>query len=90
MIALKVLGLIDILTALAIFMNWNLLFLTVPLCLIHLVKGLLSLGADPLGKIYGIVDLVSAFAILFIFDFPVLMESFLIIILLFKGFTSML
>jgi hypothetical protein len=89
MLALKVLGLIDILTALALFMNWNLLFLTVPLCLIHLVKGLLSIGADILGKIYGVVDLVSAFAILFLFDFGVI-ESFLIIILLFKGFTSMI
>jgi hypothetical protein len=90
MFALKILGIIDIITALAIFMNWNLLFLTVPLFLIHLVKGLMSLGADIVGKLYGIVDLVSAIAILFLFDFPVVMESFLIIILLFKGFTSML
>ena len=90
MLMLKVLGVIDIITAFAIFMNINLLFLTVPLFLVHLVKGILSLGADIVGKLYGMVDLVSAVVILFIFDLPVFIEWFVVIILLFKGTTSLL
>ena len=90
MLSLKILGIIDILTALAIFMNWNLLFLTVPLFIIHLVKGLLSFGADVIGKLYGFVDIVAAITITFLFNLPFVLESFLIIILLFKGVTSLL
>ncbi len=90
MLALKILGIVDIVTALAIFMNINLLFLTVPLFLIHLVKGVISLGADIIGKLYGIVDLISSVVILFIFDLPVFIELFIVIILLFKGTTSLL
>ncbi len=87
---LKVLGVVDIITALAIYMNVNLLFLTVPLFLIHFVKGVLSVGADIVGKLYGLVDLISAVVILFIFDLPVFIEWFVVIILLFKGATSLL
>lgn len=90
MLAVKMLGIADIITAIAIYTNTNLLILTVPLFLIHFIKGLTSLGADPLGKLYGIVDLVSAFVILFHFSLPFVLSAFLIIILLFKGVTSLL
>ena len=90
MLALKVLGIVDIITALALYMNLNLLFLIVPLFLIHLVKGLMSVEADILGRLYGIVDIISAFAILFLFKLPFVVMGFLVIILLFKGVTSLL
>ena|SRR3989344_457735 len=90
MLALKILGIVDIITALALYMNWNLLFLTVPLFLIHLVKGIMSVEADILGRVYGVVDIIAAFAILFLFNLPFIVDSFLIIILLFKGVTSLL
>jgi len=69
---------------------YNLLFLTVPLFLIHLVKGIMSVEADILGRVYGVVDIIAAFAILFLFNLPFIVDSFLIIILLFKGVTSLL
>ena len=90
MLAVKVLGIIDIVTALAIYTNITLLFLTIPLFLIHLVKGVASVGADIVGKIYGIVDIVSAFVILFSLNLPGVIEILLILILLFKGVTSLL
>ena len=90
MFVVKILGIIDIITALAIFLDINLLILTVPLFLIHLIKGLMSMVADLLGRIYGIVDIVSAFAILFILNLPFVLEAFLVIILMFKGITSLL
>ena len=90
MLIVKILGILDIVTALVIYFNTNLIFLTVPLFLVHFIKGLTSLGADLLGKIYGIVDLISSFIILFNFNLPVVIEAFLIIILLFKGVTSLL
>ena len=90
MLAVKILGIIDIVTALAIYTHTNLLFLTIPLFLIHLVKGVASLGADIVGKLYGIVDIVSGFAVLFSLIFPFAIAIFLILILLFKGVTSLL
>lgn len=90
MLILKILGIVDIVTALALFMKLNLFFLVIPLFLIHMIKGLLSLPGDLIGKIYGIVDIISALAITFLFQLPFIFESFLIIVLLFKGVTSLL
>jgi hypothetical protein len=90
MLALKLLGIIDIITALALYLHLNLLFLTVPLFIIHIVKGIASMSGDIVGKLYGTVDILSAFAILFVFAFPFPINEFLIIILLFKGVTSLL
>ncbi|HLD39309.1 MAG TPA: hypothetical protein VJB05_03280 [archaeon] len=90
MLAVKILGLVDILTAVVIFMNINLLFLTIPIFLVHFVKGITSMAADPLGKLYGSVDLISSFVVLLHIVLPEILSSFLIIILLFKGVTSLL
>lgn len=90
MLVVKILGILDIITALVIYMDINLLVLTVPLFLVHFVKGLTSLAADILGKLYGIVDLISSFIVLFHLNLPFALEAFLIIILLFKGVTSLL
>lgn len=90
MLVVKILGIVDIITALAIYLNINLLFLTIPLFLIHLIKGLASMGADIIGRLYGLVDLISAFVILFHFILPGVLIYFLVIILIFKGVMSML
>ncbi len=90
MLVVKILGIIDIVTALAIYTNITLFFLTVPLFLVHFVKGVASIGADIVGKIYGLVDVISAFVILFSWNLPGVIEIFLILILLFKGVTSLL
>jgi len=91
MLAVKILGIIDIVTALAIYTNITLFFLTIPLFLIHFVKGIASIGADIVGKLYGLVDIISAFVIIFNnFNLPGVMEIFLILVLLFKGVTSLL
>lgn len=89
MLAVKILGIIDIITALAIYTNTNLLFLTLPLFIIHLVKGIASTGADLVGRIYGLVDVISAIVILFHLNLPVI-SILLILILMFKGVTSLL
>lgn len=90
MLAVKILGIIDIVTALVIYTHITLFFLTIPLFLIHLIKGVASMGADIVGKIYGLVDIISAFAILFSLIFPFAIAIFLILVLLFKGVTSLL
>ena len=90
MVVVKILGMVDILTAIVIFLNVNMLFLTIPIFLIHFVKGITSLAADPLGKLYGIVDLISSFVVLLHIALPGVLSSFLIIILLFKGVMSLL
>ena len=90
MLFVKILGVIDIMTAIVIYMNSSYLFLTVPLFLIHFLKGIASMGADILGKIYGIVDILSAFVILFSLSPNFILSGFLIVILLFKGVTSLL
>lgn len=90
MLVLKVLGAIDLVTAAALYLNWNMAFLTIPLFLIHVLKGIASMGGDWIAKIYGFVDIVSAFAILFVFTVPFGLEYVLIIILLFKGTMSLL
>ena len=90
MLALKILGIVDIITALALYMNWNLLFLTVPLFVIHITKGIISMGADWIGRIYGFVDIIASFTILFVFNLPLVIDSVIIIILLFKGLTSLM
>lgn len=90
MLAVKILGIIDIVTALAIYTNITLFFLTIPLFLVHFVKGIASTGADIVGRLYGIVDIVSAFIILFNMNLPGVIEIFLILILMFKGVTSLL
>lgn len=90
MLVVKILGIVDIITALAIYLNINLLFLTIPLFLIHLIKGLASMGADIVGRLYGFVDLISAFVILFHFILPTVVVYFLVIILIFKGVMSVL
>lgn len=90
MLAVKILGIIDIVTALAIYTNITLFFLTIPLFLVHFIKGIASIGADIVGKLYGLVDIVSAFIILFNLNLPVVVEIFLILILMFKGITSLL
>ncbi|KHO47412.1 MAG: hypothetical protein QT00_C0002G0064 [archaeon GW2011_AR5] len=89
MLAVKILGIVDIVTAIAIYTNTNLLFLTIPLFIIHLMKGLASVGADIVGKVYGLIDVVSAFIILFHISLP-LISIVIILILLFKGVTSLL
>ena len=90
MLVVKILGIIDIVTALAIYTNITLLFLTVPLFLVHFVKGVASIGADIVGKLYGLVDIISAFIILFNLNLPFVVEIILILILMFKGITSLL
>lgn len=90
MLAVRILGIIDIITALAIYTNITLLFLTIPLFLIHFVKGIASAGADIVGKLYGIVDVISAFMILLNLNLPFVIEIIMILILLFKGVTSLL
>lgn len=90
MLAVKVLGIIDIVTALAIYTNITLLFLTFPLFLIHFVKGIASIGADIVGKLYGLVDVISGFIILFNLNLPFVFEIIIILVLLFKGITSLL
>ncbi|MBI4174133.1 MAG: hypothetical protein HY517_00685 [Candidatus Aenigmarchaeota archaeon] len=90
MLVVKVLGIIDIVTALAIYTNITLLFLTFPLFLIHFVKGIASIGADIVGKLYGLVDVISGFIILFNLNLPFVFEIIIILVLLFKGITSLL
>ena len=90
MFIVKVLGILDVLTAVVIYTNSSLLFLTFPLFLVHFIKGLTSLAADWIGKFYGLVDIVASFIILFNLNLPVAIEALLIIVLLFKGVTSLL
>lgn len=90
MLAVKLLGIADILTALFIYNNFNLPIIVIPLFLVHFAKGVTSLGADPTGKIYGVVDIVSATIMMFNIHVPLLFGSILIIILLFKGATSLM
>ena len=42
------------------------------------------------GKLYGLVDIISAFIILFNLNLPFVVEIILILILMFKGITSLL
>ncbi len=90
MLIVKILGILDIMTAIVIYTNSSLLFLTFPLFLVHFIKGLTSLAADWVGKFYGLVDIIASFIILFNFNLPVAIEALLIIVLVFKGFTSLL
>ena len=90
MLFVKILGIVDIITAIVIFTHSGALFLTVPLFLIHFIKGIASMGADILGKLYGVVDILSALVTLFGFNPFFLLAYFMIVILLFKGVTSLL
>ena len=90
MLTLKMLGAIDVITAIALHFNLNMWYFTIPLFLIHILKGIASMTWDWVGKLYGAVDIVSAFAMLFIFTIPLGIEYFLIAILLFKGVMSWL
>ncbi len=85
----KLLGLVDILAAIVIFTNANIVLLNLLLFIILIVKGIPSLGADWAGKFYGVIDIVTAFVILFGLNLG-LVESLLILVLLFKGVTSLL
>ncbi len=90
MLVVKILGILDIMTAVVIYTNSSLLFLTFPLFLVHFIKGLTSLAADWVGKFYGIVDIIASFVIMFNLNLQFVIEALLIIVLLFKGFTSLL
>ena len=90
MLVVKILGIIDIVTALATYTTITLLFLPIPLFLVHFIKGIASIGADIVGKLYGLVDIISAFIILFNLNLPFVIEIILILILMFKGITSLL
>ena len=90
MLIIKILGILDIMTAVIIYTNSSLLFLTFPLFLVHFIKGLTSLAADWVGKFYGIVDIIASFIIMFGLNLPFVIEALLIIVLMFKGITSLL
>ena len=90
MLIVKILGILDIMTAVVIYTNSSYLFLTFPLFLVHFIKGLTSLAADWIGKFYGVVDIIASFIIMFSINLPVAIEALLIIVLIFKGFTSLL
>ena len=90
MLIVKILGILDIMTAVVIYTNSSYLFLTFPLFLVHFIKGVTSLAADWVGKFYGIVDIIASFIIMFSINLPVAIEALLIIVLIFKGFTSLL
>lgn len=85
----KVLGFVDIITALLIYTNVNLVIVNIFLFIILLIKGFPSLGADWIGKFYGVIDIISAFIILFNLNLGVI-ETIFILVLLFKGVTSLL
>lgn len=90
MLIVKILGILDVMTAVIIYTNSNILFLTFPLFLVHFIKGITSLAADWVGKLYGIVDIIASFIIMFGLNLPFVIEAILIIVLMFKGLTSLL
>jgi hypothetical protein len=87
---LRLLGVVDILTALFILFNIYPPYIGLVFFLIHFGKGVASLGADPVGQIYGIVDIVSAFMILLSLNLPLLIEAPVMGVLMFKGITSLI
>lgn len=87
---LKMLGIVDILTALFILFNIYPPYIGLLFFLIHFIKGVISVGADPIGQVYGIVDIVSAFMILLSLNLPMIIEVVVMGVLMFKGITSLI
>jgi hypothetical protein len=88
---LKVLGVIDILSAMIILFNaYNIHFVITNIHVIIMTfKGLFGMFGGPAGIVMGTVDLITAAFIMFAITGLVPIKAILIIILLYKGVLSL-
>lgn len=84
----KFLGVMDILAAIALVTGFS-FGIGFIIFLVHMVKGLMSMTADPIGIAYGFVDIISAIAILFAINLGILGVIFAVILGL-KGAMSLI
>lgn len=92
MFILKVIGIIDFLSAVIILFNiynipWVVSFIHV---FVMLGKGTTSLFADPVGKVFGVVDIITGILILFAVTGFAEIKIVLAVVLVYKAFVSML
>lgn len=92
MFILKIIGVIDFLSAVIIIFNiynipWIVSFIHV---FVMLGKGTTSLFADPVGKVFGVVDIITGIMILFAVTGFAEIKIVLAAILVYKAFVSML
>ena len=91
MSAIRILGIVDILSALMILFNvYNIHWIiTNGHFLIMLIKGTLSLIDGPAGIIMGAADIITAFFILFAITGLLPLKIILFVILIYKGAISL-
>ena len=84
---IKFLGVMDILAAIALVTGFA-FGIGLFIFFVHMIKGLGSMLADPVGKMYGFVDIVAAIAILFVLNLGAVGVVFAVILGL-KGIMSL-